>query len=429
MFLSMGAYGTKVDTVGIDVVNIDQAAAWDGHEGDVWTEHADRYDRASRRIWTRFVEADLVACTDRVLDVGCGTGGPTRDIAHVATNGEVTGIDLSTRMLELARERSADEGLDNVTFVRGDAQVFPFEPAELDVAMSSFGSMFFSDPVAAFANISGGLHGGGTLALLAWRALRENDWLMSLRGALAVGRELPMPPPDAPTPFALADPERVRTILGAAGFQSVELEPIDEPIDLGAGASDALAFAETMGIVDGLTHGLDAQQRAEAMTNLANLLHDRETAEGVLLASAARLITSRASVEPHLSADHAAANLHDQDTLSAALTADGRGRAAHPDRRRPSHVPSRACNRRRAIEMPICARGRELDGVVRTRCSVRERLRRGGRVCCGDSKHTGARNGSGDPGQPASEAAGIAPVVLGHCDARPGHRATMPSCR
>ena len=196
-----------------------------------------------------------------MLDVGCGTGGPTRDVAHVATDGEVTGIDLSTRMLELARERSADEGLDNVTFVRGDAQVFPFEPEELDVAMSSFGTMFFNDPVAAFTNIGGGLRPGGTLALLAWRTLQENDWLMSLRGALAVGRELPMPPPDAPTPFALADPERVRTILESAGFQRVDLEPIDEPIDLGADASDALAFAKTMGIVEGLTHGLDAQAR------------------------------------------------------------------------------------------------------------------------------------------------------------------------
>ena len=168
------------------------------------------------------------------------------------------GIDLSTRMLELARKRSADEGLDNVTFVRGDAQVFPFEPEAFDVAMSSFGTMFFNDPVAAFTNIGGGLRRGGTLALLAWRTLQENEWLMSLRGALAVGRELPMPPPDAPTPFSLADPERVRSILGAAGFDDVELEPIDEPIDLGTDASDALEFAKTMGIVEGLTDGLDA---------------------------------------------------------------------------------------------------------------------------------------------------------------------------
>ena len=139
------------------------------------------------------------------------------------------GIDLSTRMLELARSRSADEGFDNVTFVRGDAQVFPFEPEAFDIVISSFGTMFFNDPVAAYTNIGGGLRPDGTIALLAWRTLPENDWLMSLRGALAMGRELPTPPPDAPTPFALADPERVRSILASAGFDGVELEPIDEP--------------------------------------------------------------------------------------------------------------------------------------------------------------------------------------------------------
>ena len=220
----------------IEVVNTEQAAAWDGHEGDVWTEQADRYDRASRRIWQRFVERKLIGRADRVVDVGCGTGGPTRDVARSACEGEVTGIDLSTRMLELARQRSAAEGLDNVTFVRGDAQVFPFESEAFDVAMSSFGTMFFNDPVAAYTNIGGGMRRSGTLALLAWRTLQDNGWLMSLRGALAVGRQLPVPPPHAPTPFALAEPERVHTILGSAGFDDIELEPIDELIDLGTDA-------------------------------------------------------------------------------------------------------------------------------------------------------------------------------------------------
>jgi SAM-dependent methyltransferase len=277
----------------LEVVNTEQAAAWDGHEGDVWTEQADRYDRASRRIWQRFVEAQVVGRADRVLDVGCGTGGPTRHVARLAAEGDVLGVDLSTRMLELARRRSADEGLENVTFVRGDAQVFPFEPDVFDVAMSSFGTMFFNDPVAAYSNIGRGLRPGGVIALLAWRPLEENEWLMSIRDALALGRELPMPPPDAPTPFALADPERVRSILGSAGFGGVELKPIDEPIDLGTDASDALEFAKTMGIVEGLTDGLDHEARAHAISNLAALFRERETADGVLLASAAWLITTR----------------------------------------------------------------------------------------------------------------------------------------
>jgi SAM-dependent methyltransferase len=278
----------------VEVVNTEQAAAWDGHEGDIWTDQADRYERASRRIWQRFVECRFVGPADRVLDVGCGTGGSTRNVARLATDGTVTGIDLSKRMLELARRRSEEEGLDNVTFVRGDAQVFPFEPGAYDVAMSSFGTMFFNDPVAAFMNIAAGMRQRGTLALLAWRTLSENDWMMSLRRALAFGRELPVPPPGAPTPFALADPERVRSILQPAGFDDVELTPIDELVDLGTDAADALAFAKTMGIVEGLINGLGPDERVEAMANLDALFREHETPDGVLLNSAAWLITARA---------------------------------------------------------------------------------------------------------------------------------------
>src|SRR5689334_15403168 len=118
--LSMGAYDASgpavADMSANEIVNVEQAAAWDGHEGDVWTDHADRYDRAARRIWQRFLEARLVGGEDRVLDVGCGTGGPTRDLARLADRGHVTGVDLSARMLELARERSAEARLTNVAF-------------------------------------------------------------------------------------------------------------------------------------------------------------------------------------------------------------------------------------------------------------------------------------------------------------------------
>lgn len=273
-----------------EIVNTEQAAAWDGHEGDLWAEHADRYERAGRRIGRHIVDQDLVGRADRVLDIGCGTGASTRAAAAVATAGEALGIDLSSRMLEMARRRSEEEGLDNVRFVRADAQVVALDPGAHDLAISSFGAMFFGDPVAAFENIGRGLRPGGSLALLAWRSLPENDWLMALRGALALGRDLPQPPPDAPTPFSLADPERVHRLLGAAGFDSITLEPIDEMMELGADAADALEFAKTMGIVEGLTDGFDPGQRAEAMTNLADLFAAHQTDDGVLLASAAWLI-------------------------------------------------------------------------------------------------------------------------------------------
>ena len=191
----------------MQIVNTEQAEAWDGHEGDVWTKQADLYDRAGHRHLEKFFAAGVIGRGDSVVDIGCGTGRATRDAAKIATDGSALGIDLSSQMLECARERSAAEGLTNVTFVRGDAQVHPFDEGAYDVAMSSFGAMFFNDPVAAFTNIGRGLRSGGRLALLAWRELDRNEWLMSLRGALAAGRDLPMPPPGVPSPFALADTE------------------------------------------------------------------------------------------------------------------------------------------------------------------------------------------------------------------------------
>jgi SAM-dependent methyltransferase len=152
--------------------------------------------------------------------------------------------------------------------------------------------MFFNDPVAAFSNIAGALRPGGRLALLAWRELQRNDWLMELRAALALGRDLPVPPPDAPTPFSLADQDRVRRLLDQAGYRDVAFQAIDEHMNLGATAEDAFAFVQTMGIVEGLSNGLDDAQRAEALDNIKTMLAAHETSDGVTIGSSAWLITA-----------------------------------------------------------------------------------------------------------------------------------------
>lgn len=279
----------------METANTDQAAAWNGQEGEHWTEHADRYDRASRRHWQRFLDRNLLACGDAVLDVGCDTGKSTRDVARLAAFGPVLGVDLSATMLDLARERTVAESLVNVTYVQGDAQVHRFDKSAFDFAISCFGAMFFGEPVEAFTNIGRGVRPGGRLALLAWRELAKNEWLTEVRAALAVGRQLPEPPPDAPTPFALADPDRVLRILRAAGYDDVNFDPIDEPIEFGSDAEDAFAFMRTLGIVAGLTHDLDDAGRAYALAELQRTVAAHESAEGVLFGSSAWLITARRS--------------------------------------------------------------------------------------------------------------------------------------
>ena len=275
------------------IANVEMAKAWDGHEGDMWTTHADRYEATGRRTWDAFVGRGLVAPGDDVLDVGCGTGKPTADLARLVAPGRVLGVDLSSQMLERGRRRAEADGIANVEFVQADAQVHPFEEAAFDVAFSSFGAMFFNDQVAAFANIGRALRPGGRLAVMTWQELARNEWLMAFREALAVGRTMGSPPNGAPGPFGLAEPDHVRRVLTEAGFVDVAVEAIEEPLEFGTDADDAFTFARTMGIVEGMTHDLDEADTARALDAVHQVLRDHETPEGVLIGSAAWLITAR----------------------------------------------------------------------------------------------------------------------------------------
>ena len=114
----------------------------------------DFYDAELRAHHAHFRAAFGIGPGDEVLDIGCGTGLATREAARAAAPGRVVGVDVSERMLERARQVTAAERLDNVRYELGDAQVHRFDPARFDVAISRFGTMFFSDPAVAFANIA-----------------------------------------------------------------------------------------------------------------------------------------------------------------------------------------------------------------------------------------------------------------------------------
>jgi SAM-dependent methyltransferase len=277
--------------VSTKIANTDMAKAWDGPEGASWSASVENYERATRRIWARFLSAVPVSADDRVLDVGCGNGKSTCDLAGAAAT--AVGIDLSAAMLGNGRQRAVSLGLANVTFVQGDAQVHPFAPGSCSLATSLFGSMFFADPVAAFANIGSALVPGGRLALLVWRELARNEWVTVFRTSLAAGRELPTPPPDAPGPFGLAAASRAESLLAAAGFAEVSFESIDEPADMGASADDAFAFMSSLGITRGLLEDLDEAARADGLDRLRAAISDHETPEGVLFPASAWLITAR----------------------------------------------------------------------------------------------------------------------------------------
>jgi SAM-dependent methyltransferase len=276
------------DTVQVHPSNAEQLRAWDGDEGAYWAAEAEYFDRAVADCDRRFSEATGIGESDRVLDIGCGTGQTTRAAARAAVAGSALGVDLSSAMVEYARRRTADEGIANARYAQADAQVHPFETAAFDVAISRTGAMFFGDPVGAFANIARAVRPGGRLVLLTWQPPTDNEWIREFSSALAAGRDLPVPPTDAPGPFSLSDPDRVRAVLTGGGFGNVELEGVTAGMWFGTDAADASRFV--LGLLGWMLDGLDDTGRERARAALRASASAHETDRGVIYHSAAWII-------------------------------------------------------------------------------------------------------------------------------------------
>lgn len=280
-------------TRSVDASNAAQLANWDGDAGAFWADNADRFDRGVAAYRGPFLDAAAIGETTMVLDIGCGSGQTTRDAARRAVAGSALGVDLSSRMIALARRRAADEELTNATFRQVDAQVHPFSPESVDLALSRHGSMFFGDPVAAFTNIARALRPDGRLVLLTWQPFERNEFIRAILSALTVEGEVPVPPSDAPSPLALGDPDRVWSLLGVSGFTDVELEGVQQPLYFGPDPDDAFGYLSAQ--YAGMVRNLDPETRARAHERLRSSLADHCTDQGVLYDSAAWLVHARRS--------------------------------------------------------------------------------------------------------------------------------------
>jgi SAM-dependent methyltransferase len=273
----------------VDPSNEAMRDAWDGDTGAFWADNADRFDAGLSGYHEPLLDAAALTPTDVVLDVGCGAGRLTRDAARQGHS--ALGVDLSSRLLDLARRRAEAEGLANVAFRQADAAVHPFGDAAFDVLLSRQGVMFFGDPPAAFAHLARAVRPGGRLALLTWQGLEHQEWMRRFRGVLDAERNLPDPPSDGPGPFGLSDPDRVRALLEGAGFADVTLDDLRRPMPFGADPDDALGHVA--GLQSGLLQDLDEPTRRRVLADLRDDLAAHDTGHGVEYASATWLVRAR----------------------------------------------------------------------------------------------------------------------------------------
>jgi SAM-dependent methyltransferase len=228
---------------------------------------------------------------DYVLDIGCGAGQTTREAARMAADGGALGIDLSGEAIARARELAQAEGVRNATFEQADAQVHPFLSGRFELAISRFGTMFFRDPLAAFANIGRALRPAGRLVMMVWQGHEQNEWSLAIEEALGGSRDAPAS--EAPDPFSLADPAKVEGILDAAGFSDLSFTDVHRPIYYGRDVAAALEWVRGFTCTKEVLARLGTASAERALGRLRGTLAAHASRDGVWFDSRAWIVEAR----------------------------------------------------------------------------------------------------------------------------------------
>lgn len=275
-------------------MNAPQIDYWNGPAGDRWARLADTQDLMIGGMGAAAMDACAIESGHAVLDIGCGSGSTTLDIAaRVGPEGRVLGIDISTPMLEVAEARRRAAGIDTIAFENRDAATYSFAPAVFDRLYSRFGVMFFLDPVSAFRNIRPAAKAGARIAFCCWLARTENQW-MDFPFNIAL-RHVPAPPPPAPGepgPTAFADPDRVRGILAESGFGDIEMEVAEKPIILGPDTETAVERLVELGPTGRLLKDAPEETKAAIADDLRAEIGQFISGDGVTMQGRAWVVTA-----------------------------------------------------------------------------------------------------------------------------------------
>ncbi|NBD08325.1 MULTISPECIES: class I SAM-dependent methyltransferase [Corallococcus] len=266
---------------------------WTAERGAKWQAQLDGMEAMLAPVDEPLIQALRLDAPRRIADVGCGGGRTTLELLRRAPAGSVVhGFDISQPLIETARARAQREELP-AHFTRADVATTPLSGAAYERLTSRFGVMFFDDPPAAFHNLASWLAPGGRFAFAVWGRPADNPWVTTVREAVAEVVELPAPDPDAPGPFRYGQADKLRLLLGRAGFDEVEVSEWRGGLAIGGGlaAAEAAAFALAAFSVAERLSETDEAGRGAAMRSLTTRFARHENQGVVRLDACVHIVT------------------------------------------------------------------------------------------------------------------------------------------
>jgi ubiquinone/menaquinone biosynthesis C-methylase UbiE len=260
----------------VAAANEEAIEAWNGVLFDRFVRHRDILTTGLAAYGERGLRLNPPRPRDRVLDVGCGFGDTTRQLAElVGPRGEAVGVDAAERFIEVARRETAEAGVANARFLVGDVQACGLDGG-FDYAFSRFGTMFFANPVTALRNVRRALVPGGRLCMVVWRRKLDNQWLN--HAERVVKRFLTRPettdePTCGPGPFSMASADLTTDVLVRAGFEGISLHRCDIEIAIGADLDEAVEFVMALGPAGELIRVAEIQAERRR-SDIVDALHE-----------------------------------------------------------------------------------------------------------------------------------------------------------
>ena len=229
---------------------------------------------------------------ERIIDIGCGAGQTCLQLADsVGGAGFVLGVDRSPMLVDYATTRTYD--LPQIEMVEADASTYAFEPRRYDALFSRFGVMAFPDPVAAFLNFWRALKPDGRLAFVCWRHFDENE--LDYLPFNAAATHLPPEHVDtvrAAYPFSFAEADNIKSILSAAGFDSITCNAHDMPVCAG-NFDETLELCLTAGAL-GQRVRVNPALRAQVIDPVREALAKKDSSDGLYMNAAVWVVTAKA---------------------------------------------------------------------------------------------------------------------------------------